>query len=143
MKAMGEYATWTGVRVDISGILGLEIGEMKLNHFTGKSCSHNRILSRQSKSFVSCSHMNCCLQKYTTHRFTYFIYYSHQDKFKNSRIIKIHQAHQKIHKKQFLLFCITCFVFVIHLNLKRLGFSGEPVAQYTHESCANVNHMRM
>ena len=26
---------------------------------------------------------NCCVQKYTTHQFTYFIYYSHQDKFKN------------------------------------------------------------
>ena len=26
--------------------------------------------------------MNCCLQKYTTHQFTYFIYYLFQDKFK-------------------------------------------------------------
>ena len=39
----------------------------------------NRILSREPKSFVSCSHMNCCLQKYTTHQFTYFIYYLFQD----------------------------------------------------------------
>ena len=36
----------------------------------------NRIL------FVSCSHMNCCLQNYTTHQFTYFIHYLFQDKFK-------------------------------------------------------------
>ena len=64
---------------------------------------HNRILSRRPESFVSCSHMNCCLQKYTTHQFTYFIgvYYSHQDKFKNSRIIKIHQVQQKLQTKQF------------------------------------------
>ena len=61
----------------------------------------SRILSRESKSFVSCSHMNCCLQKYTTHQFTYFIYYSYQDKLKNSRLIKIHQVHQELHTKQF------------------------------------------
>ena len=87
--------------------------------------------------------MNCCLPKHTTHQYIYFIYYLYQDKFKNSRIIKIHQVHQKIHTKQFLLFCLTCFVFVIHLNLKRLGFSGEPMTQYTCESHVNMNHVRM
>ena len=87
--------------------------------------------------------MNCCLQKHTTHKFTYYIYYSYQDKFKNSRIIKIHQVHQNLHTKQFLLFCLTCFVFIIHLNLKQLGFSGEPMTQYSHESHVNVNHVRM
>ena len=39
MKTMGEYATWTCVRVEVSVILGLELGQMKLNHFTGISCS--------------------------------------------------------------------------------------------------------
>ena len=29
--------------------------------------------------------MNCCLQKYTTYQFTYFIYYLFQDKFKNPK----------------------------------------------------------
>ena len=38
--------------------------------------------------------MNSCLQKYTTHQFTYFIYYLHQDKFKNPKIMKIQQVHQ-------------------------------------------------
>ena len=80
----------------------------------------NRILSRESKSFVSCSHMNCCLQKYTIHQFTHFIYYLFQDKFKNPKIIKIQQVHQKLHTKQFLLFYLNCFLLVIHLNLKRL-----------------------
>ena len=47
--------------------------------------------------------MNCCLQKYTTHQFTYFIYYLFQDKFKYPKMIKIQQVHQKIHTKQFLL----------------------------------------
>ena len=47
--------------------------------------------------------MNCCLQKYNTHQFTYFIYYLFQDKFKYPKIIKIQQVHQKIHTKQFLV----------------------------------------
>ena len=64
--------------------------------------------------------MNCCLQKYTTHQFTYFIYFIFQDNFKNPKIMKIQHLHQKLHTKQVLLFCLTCFVFVIHLNLKRL-----------------------
>ena len=61
--------------------------------------------------------MNCCLQKYTTHQFTYFIYYLFQDNFKNIKIIKIQHVHQKIHTKQFLLFYLNCFLLVAHLNL--------------------------
>ena len=62
--------------------------------------------------FCYCYHRNYCLQKYTTHQFTYFIYYLFQDKFKNVKIITIQEVHQKIHAKQFLLlilfrlFCI-------------------------------------
>ena len=63
--------------------------------------------------------MNCCIQKHTTHQFTFFIYYLFQDKFKNPKIMKIQQVHQKI-RKQFLLLYLNCFLFVIHLNLKRL-----------------------
>ena len=80
----------------------------------------NRILSREPKSFVSCSHMNCSLQKYTTHPFTYLIYYIFQDKFKYLKIIKIQQVHQKIHTKQFLLLYLNCFLLATHLNLKQL-----------------------
>ena len=46
--------------------------------------------------------MNCCLHKYTTSQFTYFIYYLFQHKFKNPEIMKIQQVHQKLHIKQFL-----------------------------------------
>ena len=53
--------------------------------------------------------MNCCLQKYTAHQFTYFIYYLFQDNFKNATIMKIQQVHQKLHAKQFLLFYLNCF----------------------------------
>ena len=72
------------------------------------------------KIFVSCIHMNCCLQNYTIHQFTYFIYYLFQDKFKNPKIMKIQEVHQKLQAKQFLLFYLNCFLFVIHLNLKQL-----------------------
>ena len=51
--------------------------------------------------------MNCCLQNYTIHQFTYFIYYLFQDKIKNPKIIKIQQVHQKLHTKQFLLFYLN------------------------------------
>ena len=43
--------------------------------------------------------MNYYLQKYTTYQFTYFIYYLFQDNFKNAKIIRIQQVHQKIHEK--------------------------------------------
>ena len=69
--------------------------------------SFNRI---ESKSFVSCSHMNCCLQKHTTHQVTYFIYYSYQDKFKNPRFNIILYLHQSYKQNNFIilfnLFCI-------------------------------------
>ena len=91
-----------------------------------RSLKRQQELIKKSKSFMSCSHMNCCLLKYTIHQFTYFIYYSNQDKFKNSRIIKIHQVHQKLQAKQLCLFCLTCFLFsILHLNLKSFRFSGE------------------
>ena len=62
--------------------------------------------------------MNCCLQKYTTHQFTYFIYYLFQDNLKNAKIMKIQEVHQKIHAKQVLLFYLNCFLFTTHLHLK-------------------------
>ena len=60
--------------------------------------------------------MNCCLQKYTTIQFTYFlgVYYLFQDKFKNAKIMKIQQLHQKIHVKQFLLLYFNCFLLATH-----------------------------
>ena len=54
--------------------------------------------------------MNYRLQKYTTHQFTYFIYYLFQDKFKNPKMMKIQLVHQKLHTKQFL-FYLDCFLF--------------------------------
>ena len=53
--------------------------------------------------------MNCCLQKYTTHQFTYSIYYLFQDNFKNPKMMKIQQVHQEIHAKQFFIFLFKLF----------------------------------
>ena len=79
-----------------------------------------RIDQKKSKYFVSCYHMKYSLQKYTKYQFTYVIYYLFQDKFKNPKMMKIQQVHQKLHTKRILLFYIYCFLFVVHLNLKRL-----------------------
>ena len=65
--------------------------------------------------------MNCCLQKYTTYQFTSFIYYLFQDNFKNAKMMKIQQVHQKIHTKHFILLYINCFLLATHLNLMRLA----------------------
>ena len=46
-----------------------------------------RIDQKDQNSIVSCHHMNCCLQKYTTHQFTYFIYYLFQDNFRNAKMM--------------------------------------------------------
>ena len=59
-----------------------------------------RIDQKTPKFIVSCSHINCCLQNYTTHQFTYFIYYIFQDNIKYSKNIEIQQLHQKIYTKQ-------------------------------------------
>ena len=64
--------------------------------------------------------MNCCLQKYIIHQFTYFIYYLFQDNFKNAKIMKIQEVHQKIHAKHFLLLYLNCILLATHLNLMRL-----------------------
>ena len=63
--------------------------------------------------------MNCYLQKHTTSPFKYCFYYLFQDNFKNAKIMKIQEVHQKIHAKQFLLFDLNCFLLATHLNLKR------------------------
>ena len=53
--------------------------------------------------------MNCCLQKSTTHQYTYFIYYLFQDKFIYPKMMLIQQVHHKIHAKQFLFYLFKLF----------------------------------
>ena len=69
--------------------------------------------------------MNCFLQQHTIYQSTYFSYDFSQGIIKNPKINESLYLHHKIHTKQFLLFCLPCFVFVIHLNLKQLRFTGE------------------
>ena len=71
---------------------------------------------------------------YTIYQFTYFIYYLFQDKFKYSKIIAIQQVHQKIYTKQVRILEITYCHVKLHENLKRLGFTGEPVTRRTRQS---------
>ena len=54
--------------------------------------------------------MNCCLQKYTTHQFTNYLYYLFQDNFKNAKIMKIQEIHQKLQAKNVLIFYLNCFL---------------------------------
>ena len=79
-----------------------------------------RIDHKHPKSIVSCYHINCCLQKFTTHQFIYSIYYLFQDKFKYPKMMLIQLVHHKIHAKQFVLFYLNCFLLATHLNLMRL-----------------------
>ena len=44
-------------------------------------------IDQKHQNSLSCYHMNYCLQKYTTHQFTYFIYYLFQDKFKYPKMM--------------------------------------------------------
>ena len=53
--------------------------------------------------------MNCCLQKFTTHQFTYFIYYLIQDNFSNAKMMSIQEVHQKLQAKQFLFYLFKLF----------------------------------
>ena len=63
-------------------------------------------LIKKTKNPLSCYHMNCCLQKFTTHQFTYVIYYLFQDKFKYPKMMYIQQVHQKLQAKQFFIYFI-------------------------------------
>ena len=65
--------------------------------------------------------MNRCLQKHTTSIYIYSYYLLLcilRQVQKNPNTMNIQQVHQKLHPKQFLLFYLNCFLFVIHLNLK-------------------------
>ena len=50
----------------------------------------------------------------------FYLYYLFQDNFRNAKMMKIQQVHQKIHATQFLLFYLNCFLLATHLNLMRL-----------------------
>ena len=78
---------------------------------------------------------------YTIYQFTYFIYYLFQDKLKYPKIIEIQQVHQKIYIKQVFILQITYCHIILHLNLKRLGFTGEPVTRRTRQSRENAKEL--
>ena len=66
---------------------------------------------------------------YTTYQSTYFIDDLIQGVIKNPKIKEIQKVQQKIYIKEVSTLEITCFKVILHLYLKRLGFTGEPMTQ--------------
>ena len=81
--------------------------------------------------------MNCCLQKFTTHQFTYFIYYDFQGKFKYPKIIKIQQLHQEIHVKQIFIILFELFSIGDSFNLKH-SIDATDLVTRQHDSRENA-----
>ena len=68
--------------------------------------------------------MNCFLQNYTTHQFTYFIDVFNHGVTKDPKITLIRYLHQKIQTKHV---CNIENNVYLRLNMNRIGFTGEPV----------------
>ena len=79
---------------------------------------------------------------YTKYQSTYFNDEFNQGVIKNPKIKEIQQVQQKICTEQVSMLKITCCYIILHLNLKRLGFTGEPVTRWTRQSRDNVIHVR-
>ena len=73
-------------------------------------------MNKETKSIGSCYHMNYCLRKYTTHQFTYFIYYLFQDNLKNPKNDVNPTSTSRDTCKTILLFYLNCFLLATHLN---------------------------
>ena len=75
-------------------------------------------IDEEVKILVSCYPKNYYLQKHTTYQFTYYILLISTEIQK--KMMKIQQVHPTLQAKQFLLLYLNCFLYVVHLNLKRL-----------------------
>ena len=82
--------------------------------------------------------MNCCLQKYTTHQFTYFIYCLFQDKIKNPKLSKPNK-YIKSYQQNMIEF-LEKYFFLIAFKFEVTQISGEAQLIQSHK---NMNHMRM
>ena len=70
--------------------------------------------------------MNCHLPKYTTHQFTYFIYYSHQDKLKIQESKKSNK-HIRSYQQNMIEFLDKFVQYTFHLNFQsKPGFLVNP-----------------
>ena len=68
-----------------------------------------RIDQKSQNPFVPCDRMNCCLQKYTTHQFTYYIYYLVQDKIKIQKLCKSNKYTKSYKQNNFYLYIFIFF----------------------------------
>ena len=87
--------------------------------------------------------MNFYLQKYTTYQFTYFIYYLFQDKFKNPKIIKIQEVHQRLHTKQFFIISFKLFSICNSFESKVTQEARLILVTCQHDSHENVKEFIM
>ena len=73
---------------------------------------------------------------------TYFIDDFNHGMIRDPKITLIRYLHQNIFIKHDSMLEIACFHVMLHLNLKRIGFTGEPVTRWSRQSRANVIHVR-
>ena len=85
------------------------------------------------KSFWSSTHVNSC-SNYTLHITTYFIDCFIQGVIKNPKSRKSMKYSKSYTQNKLKLFGTTSCYITLHLNLKRLGFTGEPITQWTCQS---------
>ena len=88
---------------------------MALKMTISKALGHGLCLVKRRKHFTLCKIQS--RRRNSAWGAKYPIYYLFQDKFKNPKIIKIQQVHQKLSTKMFE-YLDYLFLFVIHLNFK-------------------------
>ena len=88
--------------------------------------------------------MTCCLQ--TTLHINLHILYTPITYFKKVQKFKNYQNRSSTSiVTNMAIFIILFKLFSIYISVEfkvKIRFSGEPMTQYTHESCVNVNHVR-
>ena len=99
-------------------------------------------IDEKDQILVSCYHMICYIQNLHYISIYIFIDVFNHGVTKDQKIKEIHQVQQKIFTKHDCMLEIMCFHVMLHLNLKRIGFTGEPVTRRSRQSRANVIHLR-
>ena len=82
--------------------------------------------------------MTCYYIIYTIYQFAYFTDVYNHGVTKDPKITLIRYLHQKMHTKY------DCNVennVYLHLDINRIGFTGEPVTGCTRQSRTNVSHV--
>ena len=86
--------------------------------------------------------MNCCLKILHINLHILYILYIKTSS-RMQELLKYIKYIKSYRKNNFIIFVSLVFYVVLHLNLKKLRFTGEPMTQRTCQSRGNVNHVRM